>query len=86
MLMDTAKEMGARVVRSQTLGDSVGCELCIEPQLGIFNPDAFKAIDYAIKAAHDRGIRLIITLGGRLCHLHLQWTGKIFGVGREARS
>src|ERR1022692_4262457 len=31
--MDTAKEMGAKVIRSQTLGDSVGCELCIEPQL-----------------------------------------------------
>jgi hypothetical protein len=62
--LDTAKEMGARVVRSQTLGDSVGCDLCIEPQLGVFNPEAFKAIDYALKAAHDRGIRLIITLAG----------------------
>lgn len=37
-VLDTAKEMGARVVRSQTLGDSVGCDLCIEPQLGVFNP------------------------------------------------
>jgi mannan endo-1,4-beta-mannosidase len=62
--MDTAREMGARVIRSQTLGDSVGCELCIEPQLGVFNPEAFHAIDYAIKAAHDRGMRLIITLAG----------------------
>jgi endo-1,4-beta-mannosidase len=62
--MDTAKEMGARVVRSQTLGDSVGCELCIEPQLGVFSAEAFGAIDYAIKAARDRGIRLIITLVG----------------------
>ncbi|MGA8438038.1 MAG: hypothetical protein WB762_27360 [Candidatus Sulfotelmatobacter sp.] len=62
--LDTAKEMGARVIRSQTLGDSVGCELCIEPDPGVFNPEAFKAIDYAVKAAHDRGIRLIITLAG----------------------
>jgi mannan endo-1,4-beta-mannosidase len=62
--LDTAKMMGARVVRSQTLGDSVGCDLCIEPKAGVFNPDAFKAIDYAIKAAHERGIRLIITLVG----------------------
>jgi hypothetical protein len=36
--------------------------LRIEPQAGIFNPDAFKLIDYAIKAVHDRGIGLIITL------------------------
>jgi hypothetical protein len=79
--MDTAKEMGAKVIRSQTLGDSVGCELCIEPQLGVFNPEAFKAIDYAIKAAHDRGIRLIITLAGdcATCALsgpgeYLEWT------------
>ncbi len=28
-VLDTAKMMGARVVRSQTLGDSVGCDLCI---------------------------------------------------------
>jgi hypothetical protein len=62
--LDTAKEMGAKVVRSQTLGDSVGCDLCIEPRAGVFNPEAFKSIDYAIKAAHDRGLRLIITLQG----------------------
>jgi mannan endo-1,4-beta-mannosidase len=81
--LDTAKEMGARVVRSQTLGDSVGCELCIEPQLGTFNPEAFKAIDYAIKAAQDRGIRLIITLAGdcATCTFsgpgkYLEWTKK----------
>jgi len=81
--MDTAQEMGARVVRSQTLGDSVGCELCIEPQLGTFNPEAFKAIDYAIKAAQDRGIRLIITLAGdcATCTFsgpgkYLEWTKK----------
>jgi hypothetical protein len=27
----TADEMGARVVRSQTMGDTVGCGMCIEP-------------------------------------------------------
>lgn len=74
--MDTAKEMGARVIRSQTLGDSVGCELCIEPQLGVFNPEAFKAIDYALKAAHDRGIRLIITLAGDCATCDLSGPGE----------
>ena len=62
--LDTARMMGARVVRSQTLGDSVGCDLCIEPRPGVFHPEAFRAIDYAIKAAHERGLRLIITLVG----------------------
>ena len=39
--LDTAKLMGTRVVRSQTMGDSVGCDLCIEPKAGVFNPEAF---------------------------------------------
>ncbi len=36
-VMDTAVEMGARVVRSQTMGDTVGCPLCVEPEEGRFN-------------------------------------------------
>uniref|UniRef100_UPI0035CAE409 hypothetical protein n=1 Tax=uncultured Sphingomonas sp. TaxID=158754 RepID=UPI0035CAE409 len=81
--MDTAKAMGAKVVRSQTMGDSIGCDLCIEPRLGVFNPKAFDSIDYAIKAAHDRGLRLVITLMGdcATCTLsgagqYLKWLGK----------
>ena len=41
-----------------------GCELCIEPSAGVFNAQAFQSIDYAIKAAHERGMRLIVTLVG----------------------
>ena len=63
-VMDTARMMGARVIRSQTMGDSVGCDECIEPKPGVFNPEAFKSIDYAIKAAHDRGMRLVVTMIG----------------------
>ena len=81
--LDTAKEMGARVVRSQTLGDSVGCDRCLEPQPGVFNPDAFHAVDYAIKAAHDRGIRLVVPLVGdcATCYAgglgeYLEWAQK----------
>jgi len=62
--LDTARMMGARVVRSQTMGDTVGCDLCLEPEPGVFNPEAFRATDYALKAAHDRGIRLIVPLVG----------------------
>jgi mannan endo-1,4-beta-mannosidase len=74
--LDTAKMMGARVVRSQTLGDSVGCDVCLEPKAGVFNPDAFKATDYAIKAAHERGIRLIITLVGDCSNCELSGEGE----------
>jgi mannan endo-1,4-beta-mannosidase len=62
--LDTAKAMGARVIRSQTLGDGIGNPLTIEPKLGQFNPEAFKHLDYVLKAAHDRGLRLVITLVG----------------------
>ena len=81
--LDTAKEMGARVIRSQTMGDSVGCSLCIEPKLGVFNPNAFESIDYAIAGAHKRGIRLIMTLVGDCATCssggigqYLEWTHK----------
>src|SRR5437764_5211528 len=58
--LDAAKEMGATVVRSHSLGISTGCRNCIEPTLGAFNATAFAHNDYVIKAAKDRGIRLII--------------------------
>jgi hypothetical protein len=74
--LDTAKVMGARVVRSQTLGDSVACDLCIEPRAGVFNPEAFASIDYALKAAHDRGLRLIITFAGDCANCELSGPGQ----------
>lgn len=82
--LDTAKAMGARVIRSQTLGDSVGCDLCMEPKVGEFNPEAFKHIDYAVKSAHDRGLRLILTLTGDCADCVLSGAGEYFkdrGVG-----
>ena len=76
--MDTAKMMGARVIRSQTMGDSVGCDLCIEPKPGEFNPDAFSHLDYALKAAHDRGLRLIVTLVGDCANCAVSGYGEYF--------
>ena len=77
----TAQEMGARVVRAQTLGDSVGCSLCIEPALGQFNAAAFEPIDYALASARRRGLKLIPTIvgddaraGGSGC-VYLRWRG-----------
>jgi mannan endo-1,4-beta-mannosidase len=60
----TTSEMGGKVVRAQTLGDTVGCALCIEPELGKFNDGAFKAADYAIATAAKHGMKLIIPLIG----------------------
>src|SRR5579859_8023206 len=74
--MDTAKMMGARVIRSQTMGDTVGCDLCIEPKPGELNPEAFKHLDYALKAAHDRGMRLIVTLAGDCANCVLSGYGE----------
>lgn len=76
--MDTAKMMGARVIRSQTMGDSIGCDLCIEPKLGQFNPEAFRHLDYALKAAQDRGLRLIVTLVGDCANCALSGAGEYF--------
>jgi len=79
--LDAAKEMGATVIRAHSLGISVGCPNCIEPSLGTFNSTAFQHVDYAIKAAADHGMRLIIPLtdnyhyatGGK--HTFTDWRG-----------
>ncbi len=60
--LDAAREMGLTVIRSHDLGISTGCKNCIEPSLGVFNETALAHVDYVIKAARDRGIRLIIPL------------------------
>jgi mannan endo-1,4-beta-mannosidase len=77
----TAQTMGATVVRSHTLGISVGCSICVEPTLGTFNQLALQSIDYAIQSARNHGIRLIIPLvdnwhfyhGGK--HTFTGWRG-----------
>jgi len=61
---ETAAEMGAKVVRSQTMGDTVGCSRCIEPELGKFNDEGFQASDYALAVAAKNHMRVIITLIG----------------------
>jgi hypothetical protein len=77
--MATAREMGVTVVRSQTMGDTVGCGRCIEPTLGQFNQDAFERIDYALRSARAHGIKVIATIvgddaraGGSGC-VYLRW-------------
>jgi len=79
--LTTAREMGALVVRGQTMGDSVGCAQCLEPSLGQFNQAAFERIDYVLVAARKLGIRIIPTIvgddaaaGGTGC-VYLGWRG-----------
>ncbi|MBA2678729.1 MAG: hypothetical protein H0U76_10105 [Ktedonobacteraceae bacterium] len=79
--LDAAQEMGATVVRAHTLGISTACHNCIEPARGVFNTNAFAHNDSVIKAARDRGIRLIIpftdnwhySVGGK--HNFTDWRG-----------
>lgn len=79
--LTTAAEMGATVVRSHTLGISVGCSKCIEPSLNVWNDTAFNTIDYAIKVAGDNHVHLLIPLidnyhfyhGGK--HTFTDWEG-----------
>jgi mannan endo-1,4-beta-mannosidase len=58
----TANEMGAEIVRSVTLGASVGNPNSIWTALNTPNAAAFNTIDYAIYRAGLLGIRLIIPL------------------------
>ena len=68
--LTAAETMGATVVRSHTLGISVGCEQCVEPSLGVFNTTAFEHIDYAIQAANAHHLRLILPLTDNWAYYH----------------
>ena len=69
-VLTTAETMGATVVRSHTLGISVGCKLCVEPSLGMFNTVAFEHIDYVIQAANAHHLRLILPLVDNWAYYH----------------
>lgn len=66
----TASLMGATVVRAHTMGISVGCSLCMEPALNVFNQTAIQHVDYALLAARQHHIRLIIPLTDNWHYYH----------------
>lgn len=68
--LDTARIMGANVVRAHTLGVSTGNALSVEPSLNDFNDHAFAAIDFAVSEARKRGLRLIIPLTDNYAYYH----------------
>ncbi len=65
-----ARAAGATVVRAHTLGISVGCARCLEPTLGVFDDDAFGAIDDAVASARQHGVRLMVPLTDEWNYYH----------------
>jgi mannan endo-1,4-beta-mannosidase len=61
-VMNTLVTMGAKTIRSHTLGVSTGNPLSIMPNLGEVNQEAFATIDWAIFQARQHGLRIIIPL------------------------
>ena len=61
-IMNTVNTMGGRVIRSQTLGVSVGNPLSLWPTLTTRNDQAFDTIDWAVAEARRHGIRLQVPL------------------------
>ena len=53
--------MGGTVARVYSAGTQ-GSPLAIEPELGVFNEEALKQLDYVIKSAGEHGIRLDLVL------------------------
>lgn len=60
--LQSAVRTGATVVRSHSLGISVGCATCFEPRPGVFSATALAAADYAIHRAGQLGLKLMIPL------------------------
>ena len=61
-VMNTLQTLGARIIRSQTLGVSVGNPLSVMPTLGVYNQQAFDTIDYSVFQARQHGIRIMAPL------------------------
>ncbi|KAF4627128.1 hypothetical protein G7Y89_g11026 [Cudoniella acicularis] len=81
--------MGAHLIRSQTLGISVGSPLSLMPSLGVFNEAAFEPMDWAIFQARQHGLRIIAPLTDDYDYYHggkftfLRWRG--FNISGNAK-
>jgi mannan endo-1,4-beta-mannosidase len=69
-IMNNLVTMGARLIRSHTLGVSVGNPLSIMPQLGVINEAAFDTIDWAVFQARQHGLRIIAPLTDNYVRIH----------------
>ena len=61
-IMNTLQIMGAHLIRSQTLGVSVGNPLSVMPALGVYNEQAFDTIDWSVFQARQHGLRIMAPL------------------------
>jgi mannan endo-1,4-beta-mannosidase len=69
-IMSTLVTMGARVIRSQTLGVSVGNPLSMMPTYGVVNEQAFATIDWTVFQARQHGLRIMAPLVDDYVSLH----------------
>lgn len=63
-VLAAAVAMGATTIRAHSCGISVGpnTPYNLEPKLGVFNGSAWDARDYALFAAREYGLRVILPL------------------------
>jgi len=69
-VMNTLVTMGAKTIRSQTLGVSVGNPLSLEPALNEWNHNAFATMDWSIYQARTHGIRIFAPLVDNYDYYH----------------
>lgn len=70
--MTTLNVMGARTLRSQTMGVSVGNPLSVMPRLGVVNEQAFESMDWAVAEAREYGLRIFAPLVSHMYELENQ--------------
>jgi mannan endo-1,4-beta-mannosidase len=70
-IMATLVTMGAKLIRSQTLGVSVGNPLSLMPTLGVYNEQAFESIDWAVWQARQHGLRITAPLTDDYVHFSI---------------
>jgi mannan endo-1,4-beta-mannosidase len=68
-VMNTLVTMGAKLIRSQTIGVSVGNPLSVMPTQGVINQAAFDTIDWSVFQARQHGLRIIAPLVDNYVHI-----------------
>ncbi|KAK8089614.1 glycoside hydrolase, partial [Apiospora hydei] len=80
-VLATVKALGGTMIRSHTLGISLGNPLSVMPAPGVLNEAAFASIDWAVYQAGQYGIRLMVPLIDNFDYYHggkytfLRWAG-----------
>lgn len=68
--LNAAAAAGLTVIRSHSMGISVGCAACVEPSLGVFDDTALASADYAMYRAGQLGLKMIIPLTDQWRYYH----------------